>query len=489
MTVRSKLILVLSTLLLIIVGISVLTYVRPNAQAPHLAKMESQSLQVAKANVPLLVTVKQIKFHVVQVQQWLTDISATRGLNGLNDGIDVAQEHVTAFYKQVALAKELATTLGLDEVVGLLKQAETDFTPYHEAGLRMAKTYVAEGPRGGNALMSEFDAASAKIGATTDKISTLVSRITDETLAKLNDQSRTIALNSNKLIKNTLILSSAGVFIGIIGAFMLFRLIGGSLQGLLADIRTVAAGHKSAQMVLSSSRPDEFGEVADALGDFRSKLIAAEDLKSQQDELERNSLEVRRKERNLMADELEQELSTTIELLLHRSDDIIATIYTMGEKMETSSNRSYNVAEASERTTVHVDVVSEAASDLSASISDISHQVTQSSSIADRAAKEAQKTNEEIQNLAEAATKIGEVVALITDIADQTNLLALNATIEAARAGDAGKGFAVVASEVKNLANQTARATEEIGGQISDIQKSTHAAVMAIKNISTTSAR
>ena len=103
--------------------------------------------------------------------------------------------------------------------------------------------------------------------------------------------------------------------------------------------------------------------------------------------------------------------------------------------------------------------------------------------------REAEQTNTKIQGLAEAADRIGEVVALITDIADQTNLLALNATIEAARAGDAGKGFAVVASEVKNLANQTAKATDEIGGQITGIQTATKEAVTAIESISSTISR
>ena len=114
--------------------------------------------------------------------------------------------------------------------------------------------------------------------------------------------------------------------------------------------------------------------------------------------------------------------------------------------------------------------VASAAEELSSSISEIKRQVAQSSDFASGAVSQAEKTNEQVQGLADAANKIGEVVELITDIAEQTNLLALNATIEAARAGDAGKGFAVVASEVKNLANQTAKATEEIGEQISGIQ-------------------
>src|SRR3546814_15358793 len=124
--------------------------------------------------------------------------------------------------------------------------------------------------------------------------------------------------------------------------------------------------------------------------------------------------------------------------------------------------------------------------ELSPSIAEISRQVSQSAEIAGKAVIDAERTNVQVQGLADAAQKIGEVVSLITDIASQTNLLALNATIEAARAGEAGKGFAVVASEVKNLANETAKATDEITGQIAGIQPATRDAVAAPQSISET---
>lgn len=149
-------------------------------------------------------------------------------------------------------------------------------------------------------------------------------------------------------------------------------------------------------------------------------------------------------------------------------------------------DRTNAAAGAVGETAGNVNSVASAAEQLSSSISEISRQVTQSTRIASEAVSEVETTNAKVQGLADAANKIGEVVALITDIADQTNLLALNATIEAARAGEAGKGFAVVASEVKNLASQTARATEEISSHIGEIQTATGEAVDAIGSIGST---
>ncbi len=153
---------------------------------------------------------------------------------------------------------------------------------------------------------------------------------------------------------------------------------------------------------------------------------------------------------------------------------------------KSTSEQSVSASASSEEVTVNVQTVSAAAEELSKSIMEISRQLTAVSRVATGAVAEAERSNKTITGLVDAVNKIGDVIALINDIASQTNLLALNATIEAARAGEAGKGFSVVASEVKALANQTAKATEEITGQISAIQTATNEAVTAIQAVGKT---
>ena len=184
-----------------------------------------------------------------------------------------------------------------------------------------------------------------------------------------------------------------------------------------------------------------------------------------------------------MTDNFERHVKEVVQTFSSSSTKLQASAQKMTKTAELTSQQSSSVASAAEQATTNVQTVASAVEELSSSIAEISSQVSKSSEIAQNAVSEADRTNTTVEGLAEAAQKIGDVVSLINDIAGQTNLLALNATIEAARAGDAGKGFAVVASEVKNLANQTAKATEEIGNQIGAIQGATGEAVTAIKGI------
>ena len=183
---------------------------------------------------------------------------------------------------------------------------------------------------------------------------------------------------------------------------------------------------------------------------------------------------------------LAEDVKSMVGAVSAASTEMLSSAEAMAATAEETSRQSSVVAAASEEATTNVQTVASAAEELASSIDEIGRQVAESSNIAEGAVEEAQRTNDTVKSLSEASQKIGEVVNLISDIAGQTNLLALNATIEAARAGEAGKGFAVVASEVKSLANQTAKATEDIASQIGAIQSATAESVSAIEGIGNT---
>ncbi len=263
------------------------------------------------------------------------------------------------------------------------------------------------------------------------------------------------------------------------------RGITGPIGDMTAAMSRLADGDKTFD-IEGTQRGDEIGDMANAVQVFKDNAVRADRIAEEQ-KSEQESKEKRRVALETLAKGFEANVADMLGKVTMSSDAMKSTAEVMASIADQTNAQSATVAAAAEQASTNVQTVAAAAEELATSIGEIGRQVTQSSEVAGRAVKDAESTNDKIQGMVEASRKIGEVVELITDIADQTNLLALNATIEAARAGDAGKGFAVVASEVKNLASQTAKATEEIGNQIGGIQTATRReSVEAIRHIGET---
>ncbi|MCK5546499.1 MAG: hypothetical protein KAI27_03935, partial [Rhodospirillaceae bacterium] len=424
MTIKGKIFAILGLIMVLTGGAIGVAVFKLSAQGPELTKTENQVAQVSNTGVPLLVAIKEINADVIQVQGWLTDIAATRGLPGFDDGFTEAEGFAKKFGEDVALARGHAEKLNLPEVLSALDEVSAAFEGFYVGGQKMAQAYIDFGPEGGNPQMEEFDADAGKMGETLGSLVNLVEEKTTLNLTSLQALAKEVRGSNEDLVALLITLSIIAAVIMVAGVIFLYTTISKSFRSLNDDVGIVMSDDDTAELNLTSDRRDEFGPIASALSVFRESKAEMKRMAEEQKEREKRAVEEKKRLMNEMADDFEASVGGVVDSVSSASTEMQSSATSLSSTAEQTSNQATTVAAAAEEASTNVQTVASAAEELSSSISEISRQVAQSTEIAGTAVSEVEGANDKVQGLAEAANKIGEVVALITDIADQTNLLA-----------------------------------------------------------------
>jgi methyl-accepting chemotaxis protein len=417
-------------------------------------------------------------------------------------------EYVIEAYLEATLALQDPSSLQVhaDRLVQLKKDyddrrdfwAKSDLDPAIKAKLvekshREVERFLAAVEKTFLPALAKADAAAAaKSYADITAAYTAHRAVIDEIVKQTNDDNAATEAEATRRDKFfTWILWGISAFVFVVVGAGIAGVAKGVIQPIIrmTGVMERLAGGELESEIPSLGRKDEVGAMAGAVQIFKENALRVRAMEAEQT-LSARKAEAERKAAMLeVADGFEKAVGKVVRTVSSASSEIEAAAGSLTRTAETTQELSAAVAEASEQSSSNVQSAAAASEEMASSVNEIGRQVLESQRISYAAVEQAERTNARISELSQSANRIGEVIKMITEVAEQTNLLALNATIEAARAGDAGRGFAVVASEVKALSAQTAKATEEIAAQVTQMQSATEHSVSAIREIGSTIAQ
>ncbi len=406
-----------------------------------LAQIKRGATELSATEIPVLTRAHDLQLAVVQVQQFLTDVSATRGQNGLGDGFALAEENAQRFYKLLGELQQL-DKVNAEKYAAL----RPTFDAYYATGKEMAKAYVAEGPSGGNKMMGQFDGVAERI---TSQVDEMLAGVEQHAHQRLAEENHTVSSVQNTMIIVLLVLLVVMVYAG----YTLLQALG-QLPDVVRELAQVGEGNLVASNGRAKSN-DEIGQLFRGLDDMKQKLrhIVGEVSSSS------GQLAASAEQTAAITEETERSVAS-------QQQEVTQIVAAMTEMAATAQEVAQNAATAAS-SAQEADGEAQAGRDV----------VTAAIASTEQLARDIANVADAIHALEKESEDIGGILDVIRGIADQTNLLALNAAIEAARAGEQGRGFAVVADEVRTLASRTRESTQEIHSMIERLQSGARNAV------------
>lgn len=455
MSIAKKIVFAFSLIFVMFAAVGSYQYVVSLQQSETTTIMEAKTLRSA-------LMAEEMKMSVIQVQQWLTDISATRGQNGMDDGLDEASRYAAMFRKSAEEMKQVNP-----EDQERLQKIIVAFDDFYAVGQKMAHVFIDQGHEKGNQLMDDFDAQAEKVNSQVDAyLQEKVQQITDS-VSSIQDS---IEL-SNRLM---LVFFLVVLVVSSVIAYFLSRSIIKPLR-LLNQKASVIADGKLDQPVVIQSR-DEVGQLGTAFEKMRTNLhVLIQEVKKTADEVAASS----------------EELTVGAERTAESSRQIVSSVKEIAEGAERQQHGSNQSARSMEEVNAGIHMVatsSSAVAELSLTMSELAKlgddTVSRVAAQMEQINNQTEQTNEIIQTLDAHSTQIVDILRVMEAITGQTQILALNAAIEAARAGEQGKGFAIVAEEVRKLAGQSQESAARIAHLIEEIRTYMATAVSAMSESS-----